>query len=139
MSGSLKKLIGRFCVLTFLLVSLGYVWLSPAAQQAVASPCCQTCPGGYPPDAEYCWDVCSTDPDPDCLEMCQDAQITCMQTCTSCGGGGGGSTVGGSCSIDSHCSPNWRCENGRCYLGGRQCYTSSSCGWGQYCWYGQCF
>lgn len=144
------KIISKLCILAFLLVGLGYVWVSPEQQvDAAGARCCQTCPGGYPPNATYCEDNCidttqMTDPptyDYQCISDCEQAMQNCYSSCVVCGGGGGGGGgPAGSCSIDAHCSPGWRCQNGACYLGSRECYGHSMCSQAYpICWWGQCF
>lgn len=141
-----RRIISKLCILAFLLMGLMYVWTGPKIQ-AVASRCCQTCPGGYPPNATYCEDSCIdqtqlTDPptyDYACITMCEQAMQNCYSSCTVCSGGGGGGGPSGSCSIDAHCSPGWRCQNGTCYLGSRECSPGSCSTAYPICWMGQCF
>lgn len=109
-----SRLLKRLLVLSVMLFCLGWLSFADAGNDALARPCCQSCPGFTNPGEEvvYCSDQCGGQTSGSCYDQCMNTVYNCYRNCYYCsgGGGGGGEACPGGCPIGYYCAASNMCE-----------------------------
>lgn len=101
------RILRKFCLLSLLIICLGWIVYDNGSNSALAAPCCETCDPN--------WESCLAECPPggagvSCRNFCNNQHNSCLSHCTMCGGG---PTGGQYCMSDGDCPIGCGCVMGQ--------------------------